>query len=51
MFESALIEHKPGHFAACHFAGEPLPAQSDPEGLNVARNAAAPVPPAGSAPA
>jgi oligopeptide transport system ATP-binding protein len=21
----ALIEHKPGHFAACHFAGEPLP--------------------------
>ncbi|MGZ5442815.1 MAG: ABC transporter ATP-binding protein [Thermoanaerobaculia bacterium] len=20
----ALIEHKPGHFAACHFAGEPL---------------------------
>jgi oligopeptide/dipeptide ABC transporter ATP-binding protein len=46
-----LIEHKPGHFAACHFAGDPLPAQSDPEGLNVARNAAAAVPPAGSAPA
>ncbi|HUP61871.1 MAG TPA: dipeptide ABC transporter ATP-binding protein [Thermoanaerobaculia bacterium] len=22
----ALIEHKPGQFAACHFAGEPLPA-------------------------
>ncbi|HEV7571637.1 MAG TPA: oligopeptide/dipeptide ABC transporter ATP-binding protein [Thermoanaerobaculia bacterium] len=21
-----LIEHKPGHFAACHFAGEPVPA-------------------------
>jgi len=21
----ALLEHKPGHFAACHFAGEPLP--------------------------
>ena len=20
-----LIEHKPGHFAACHFAGEPIP--------------------------
>jgi oligopeptide transport system ATP-binding protein len=28
-----LFEHKPGHFAACHFAGEPLPALSDPEGL------------------
>ena len=24
----ALIEHKPGHFAACHFAGEPLPNES-----------------------
>ncbi|MEO8381091.1 MAG: dipeptide ABC transporter ATP-binding protein [Acidobacteriota bacterium] len=24
----ALIEHKPGHFAACHFAGEPLPEQT-----------------------
>ncbi len=23
-----LIEHKPGQFAACHFAGEPLPAKS-----------------------
>ena len=22
-----LIEHKPGHFAACHFAGEPLPGE------------------------
>ncbi len=21
----ALLEHKPGHFAACHFAGDPLP--------------------------
>ena len=21
-----LVEHKPGHFAACHFAGEPVPA-------------------------
>src|SRR5687767_13716430 len=30
-----LVEHKPGHFAACHFAGDPLPAQSDPEGLKV----------------
>ncbi|HEX7707895.1 MAG TPA: dipeptide ABC transporter ATP-binding protein [Thermoanaerobaculia bacterium] len=29
----ALIEHKPGHFAACHFAGEPLPEHTDPEGL------------------
>jgi oligopeptide transport system ATP-binding protein len=28
-----LVEHKPGHFAACHFAGEPLPAANDPEGL------------------
>jgi len=52
-----LVEHKPGHFAACHFAGEPLPAQSDPEGLhvtqrpasgspNVARSDAAPAAPA-----
>jgi oligopeptide transport system ATP-binding protein len=31
-----LLEHKPGQFAACHFAGDPLPAQTDPEGLNVA---------------
>jgi len=31
----ALIEHKPGHFAACHFAGEPMPAATDPEGLAV----------------
>ncbi|CAM4469651.1 ABC transporter ATP-binding protein [Paenibacillus tarimensis] len=22
-----LIEHRPGHYAACHFAGEPLPSQ------------------------
>ena len=29
----ALVEHKPGHFAACHFAGEALPAATDPEGL------------------
>jgi oligopeptide transport system ATP-binding protein len=28
-----LLEHKPGQFAACHFAGEPLPARTDPEGL------------------
>ena len=28
-----LVEHKPGHFAACHFAGDPLPEQTDPEGL------------------
>jgi oligopeptide transport system ATP-binding protein len=28
-----LLEHKPGQFAACHFAGDPLPAQTDPEGL------------------
>ena len=26
----ALIEHKPGHFAACHFAGEPLPLNGTP---------------------
>ena len=29
----ALVEHKPGHFAACHFAGDPLPAATDPEKL------------------
>jgi oligopeptide transport system ATP-binding protein len=29
----ALVEHKPGHFAACHFAGAPLPEATDPEGL------------------
>jgi len=23
-----LVEHKPGHFAACHFAGAPIPAAS-----------------------
>ena len=34
----ALIEHKPGHFAACHFAGDPLPEASDPEGLKVAES-------------
>jgi oligopeptide transport system ATP-binding protein len=28
-----LVEHKPGHFAACHFAGAPLPAATDPEAL------------------
>ena len=28
-----LAEHKPGHFAACHFAGEPLPVATDPEKL------------------
>ncbi|HUR81534.1 MAG TPA: dipeptide ABC transporter ATP-binding protein [Thermoanaerobaculia bacterium] len=31
----ALIEHKPGQFAACHFAGAPLPVATDPEGLTV----------------
>ena len=36
-----LVEHKPGHFAACHFAGAPLPEQTDPEGLH-AGTAAAP---------
>ncbi|HEY0159325.1 MAG TPA: dipeptide ABC transporter ATP-binding protein [Thermoanaerobaculia bacterium] len=35
----ALVEHKPGHFAACHFAGEPLPVAVDPEGLAAARSA------------
>jgi oligopeptide transport system ATP-binding protein len=25
-----LIEHKTGHFAACHFAGDPLPVATDP---------------------
>src|SRR5665811_1050946 len=29
-----LIEHKPGQFAACHFAGEPLPEATDPEGIS-----------------
>ncbi len=28
-----LVEHKPGHFAACHFAGAPLPEVTDPEKL------------------
>lgn len=28
-----LVEHKPGQFAACHFAGEPLPASTNPENL------------------
>ena len=23
-----LVEHKPGHFAACHFAGAPVPSAS-----------------------
>ena len=27
----ALLEHKPGHFAACHFAGEPLGKVGSPE--------------------
>jgi oligopeptide transport system ATP-binding protein len=35
----ALIEHKPGHFAACHFAGDPLPAVTDPEGLSAGTDA------------
>ena len=30
----ALMEHKPGQFAACHFAGAPLPDATDPEGLH-----------------
>ena len=30
-----LLEHKPGQFAACHFAGAPLPEAQDPEGLRV----------------
>jgi oligopeptide transport system ATP-binding protein len=29
----ALVEHKPLHFAACHFAGAPLPVATDPEKL------------------
>ncbi|HEX2832177.1 MAG TPA: dipeptide ABC transporter ATP-binding protein [Thermoanaerobaculia bacterium] len=28
-----LVEHKPGQFAACHFAGEPLPETVNPENL------------------
>jgi oligopeptide transport system ATP-binding protein len=28
-----LVEHKPGQFAACHFAGAPLPVATDPEKL------------------
>jgi len=28
-----LIEHAPGQFAACHFAGAPLPEATDPEKL------------------
>ena len=24
----ALIEHRPGQFAACHFAGDPVPADT-----------------------
>ncbi|MFZ2491819.1 MAG: dipeptide ABC transporter ATP-binding protein [Thermoanaerobaculia bacterium] len=28
-----LVEHKAGQFAACHFAGDPLPTMTDPEGL------------------
>jgi oligopeptide transport system ATP-binding protein len=36
-----LIEHKPGQFAACHFAGEPLPAVTDPEGISVVRSGVA----------
>ena len=35
-----LLEHKPGQFAACHFAGEPLPAATDPEGLAAKQSAA-----------
>jgi len=32
----ALLEHKPGHFAACHFAGAEMPAATDPEGIGTA---------------
>ena len=47
----ALIEHKPGHFAACHFAGEPLPAAQDPEGLTRSAAVPAAAPAASSPPA
>jgi hypothetical protein len=30
------VEHKPGQFAACHFAGAPLPVGTDPEKLATA---------------
>jgi oligopeptide transport system ATP-binding protein len=29
----ALLEHAPGQFAACHFAGAPLPERTNPEGI------------------
>ena len=35
----ALIEHKPGQFAACHFAGAPMPEAQDPEGLKAKASA------------
>jgi len=37
-----LVEHKPGQFAACHFAGAPLPEAQDPEGLKARAAAATP---------
>jgi oligopeptide transport system ATP-binding protein len=37
----ALVEHKPGHFAACHFAGDPLPVATDPEGISAGSGATA----------
>jgi oligopeptide transport system ATP-binding protein len=44
-----LVEHKPGQFAACHFAGAPLPAVIDPEGIATAKRVAAPTTQATSA--
>jgi oligopeptide transport system ATP-binding protein len=37
----ALLEHKPGHFAACHFAGAEMPAATDPEGIGTIAKPAA----------
>ena len=31
-----LVEHKPGQFAACHFAGQPLPNETAPAGASKA---------------
>jgi oligopeptide transport system ATP-binding protein len=44
-----LVEHKPGQFAACHFAGAPLPAVTDPEGIATPKRVAAPTTQATSA--
>ena len=35
----ALLEHKPGQFAACHFAGAEMPAATDPEGIGAGADA------------